>query len=44
MLIITAVSADGQQYVVTCEQSEVAKQVKIMQNKKLLHIKVNSDS
>lgn len=42
MLTIRAISADGQQHIVTCRDSEVAKHIKIMQNKGFLHIKVTN--
>jgi hypothetical protein len=41
-LTINAVSADGQQHIVTVRESEVAKRIKIMKNKGLLNIKVTN--
>ena len=42
MVTINAVTPDRQPYIVTCQVTEVAKQIKIMQNKKFLHIRVTN--
>ena len=44
MPTITAISADGQHHMSVVREENVAKEIKIMQNKRLLNIKVERDN